>query len=497
MLLRECFEKKTILAMVGVGKSGLRWAVVISLCLASHGCGWGAADPSFSGSGPPSVVTDVDGVMAVDGGVARALPTPYCGWREGRVLEHTRFAGEILAGDGAVDVLGRGVRFSGSFQRDCVAHGYRLVAPMEATFEVSLRVTSSTVKEVVVSLMGTEAVERVRSGQGPTSEAPLFQLRHAASEAKTARGLFSTQRPGEHLLLVHGEREALDGTYDLEVRCVSGCERKATGYPIILVHGMSGWDTALGVLDYFHRVRPTLVEAGYEVFTPQLSPNNNSAIRGSELADYVDQVLQSTGAKRVNLIAHSQGGLDVRFMISTLGYGGRVGAAITVASPHRGSPVTRLFTDDIPGGEVLAEAVLGLWSLILGRPESEARESLMQLSTENMARFNQANLDDPRVQYWSFGGISCGASDDVCKAAHQGEVIDPLLSISFNYLRDAGYSDNDGLVSHDSAVWGDFLGDLPADHFDQIGQIADGGDGAFDHIAFYESLAARLHDHGF
>lgn len=483
--------------MVGVGESGLRWAVVVSLCLGSYGCGWGATDPSPLGSGPPSVVTDVDGVMAVDGGVPRALPTPYCGWREGRSLSQTRFAGEILAGAGRVDTLGRGVRLEGSFHRDCVAHGYRLVAPMDATFELSLRATSSTVREVVVSLMGSEAMERVRSGRGPTSADPQFQIRHVATEAKTTRGLFTTRRPGEHLLLVHGEREALDGSYELEVRCVAGCESKATGYPIVLVHGMSGWDTVLGVLDYFHQIRPTLVAAGYEVFTPQLSPNNNSAIRGSELADYVDQVLQSTGANRVNLIAHSQGGLDVRYMISSLGYGGRVGAVITVASPHRGSPVTRLFTDDIPGGEALAEAVLGLWSLILGRPESEARESLMQLSTENMASFNRANPDDPRVQYWSFGGISCASSDEACKGAHNGEVIDPLLAISFNYLRDAGYPENDGLVAPDSAVWGDFLGDLPADHFDQIGQFADGRDGAFDHIAFYESLASRLHDHGF
>ncbi|MDI7267394.1 MAG: hypothetical protein QME96_05320 [Myxococcota bacterium] len=53
------------------------------------------------------------------------------------------------------------------------------------------------------------------------------------------------------------------------------------------------------------------------------------------------------------------------------------------------------------------------------------------------------------------------------------------------------------LVTVESATWGTFRGTLPADHWDEIGQLADGGPaGPFDHPAFYRQVAADLHRAG-
>src|SRR6266498_494330 len=54
------------------------------------------------------------------------------------------------------------------------------------------------------------------------------------------------------------------------------------------------------------------------------SPGSVTSVRGVELARYVDMVLNETNAAKVVIIGHSQGGLDPRYMISTLGYGDRV-----------------------------------------------------------------------------------------------------------------------------------------------------------------------------
>ena len=53
---------------------------------------------------------------------------------------------------------------------------------------------------------------------------------------------------------------------------------------------------------------------------------------------------------------------------------------------------------------------------------------------------------------------------------------------------------NDGLVPVDSAIWGEFLGCIPADHFDQIGQILGLSD--FDHQRFYRQHVNLLKAYG-
>ena len=50
-------------------------------------------------------------------------------------------------------------------------------------------------------------------------------------------------------------------------------------------------------------------------------------------------ILAETGSEKVNIIAHSKGGLDARYMISCLGMGAQVASLTTVSTPHRGSQV--------------------------------------------------------------------------------------------------------------------------------------------------------------
>ena len=56
------------------------------------------------------------------------------------------------------------------------------------------------------------------------------------------------------------------------------------------------------------------VEGEAQVFTPAVDPFNDSETRGEELLAHVEQILADTGAAKVNLIGHSQGGLDSRYV---------------------------------------------------------------------------------------------------------------------------------------------------------------------------------------
>ncbi|MEK6396425.1 MAG: alpha/beta fold hydrolase, partial [Burkholderia gladioli] len=91
----------------------------------------------------------------------------------------------------------------------------------------------------------------------------------------------------------------------------------ATRYPVILVHGLSGTDKFAGVIDYWYGIQSDLQSHGAQVYVANLSgfqsddgPNG----RGEQLLAYVKQVLAVTGATKVNLIGHSQGGLTSRYV---------------------------------------------------------------------------------------------------------------------------------------------------------------------------------------
>ena len=94
-------------------------------------------------------------------------------------------------------------------------------------------------------------------------------------------------------------------------------------YPIILVHGFSGW-MDFGGVEYFYNVPETLRAAGHDVTAPALPPYDGSDERARVLAAIVDDVLLRTNKQKVHLIAHSQGGVDSRLLVTELGYADRV-----------------------------------------------------------------------------------------------------------------------------------------------------------------------------
>ena len=89
----------------------------------------------------------------------------------------------------------------------------------------------------------------------------------------------------------------------------------ATRYPIVLVHGLFGFDTAAGV-DYWYRIPEELRQGGAQVYVAQVSAAEDTAVRGEQLARQVETILASTGADRVNLIGHSHGGPTTRYVAS-------------------------------------------------------------------------------------------------------------------------------------------------------------------------------------
>ncbi len=286
--------------------------------------------------------------------------------------------------------------------------------------------------------------------------------------------------------------------------------RRGPPYPIVLHHGFAGFRD-IGPLNYYFNVARDLRARGETVFEAEVTPFDSPAARGAQLATFIDRVRNETNSEKVVLIAHSQGGLDSRYMISTLGYGDRVALLVTVATPHRGTSVADTTLGFIPGateGFINAIASLFAWTYNEARMRMDLNAALVGLSEREATNFNNANRDDPRVRYWSWAGrthLRTGVA--VCGDARYAN--EPLR-VDSTFLPLAPFAAliegldpinnvNDGMVSVRSARWGEFQGCVPADHFDEVGQIAHTGALAsgFDHIAFYRRIVTDARAAGF
>ncbi|HEY4223551.1 MAG TPA: alpha/beta fold hydrolase [Myxococcota bacterium] len=291
-------------------------------------------------------------------------------------------------------------------------------------------------------------------------------------------------------------------------------------YPIILVHGFSGWDD-LGPLDYFFQVKDALEQDGDDVTTPALPPYDTSQDRAVALARVIDEVLARTHKAKVHLIGHSQGGIDIRVVTATLGYADKIASITTVSTPHDGTAVADLAAA-APAGVLNPAGQLLAWMLGLGgsSPEDTGSDSFTPDLAASIASLTPAaeealvahNPIPATIPFFTVAGVSnlrsldnpeCAAS--LWSNSDRVDDTDPILAATGTYLstHDAGVIDtvlhpvpNDGLVTVASAraPGSIFLGCVPADHFDEIGQVADlipDLISGWDHVDFYRKLVAN------
>lgn len=259
----------------------------------------------------------------------------------------------------------------------------------------------------------------------------------------------------------------------------------ATRHPIVLVHGLLGFDSILdGFLDYWYKIVPDLRAGGAQVYVAEVSGLNSSEERGEQLVTQILYVLAATGAEKVNLIGHSHGGPTIRYAAGVLP--DKVASVTTVAGLNtRGQPLTSMATNfqGQPLGGVIKGAMEGLAKLIdflsgkQNAPE-DAFKAFAALSPEGMTDFNARFpaglppadckvLNGPElengIRYYSWTGNAIFTT-----------YVDPLdyvfgLTGTAMRLTDPGDNTaNDGLVSVCASRLGRQLGIYRQNHLDEI-----------------------------
>ncbi|KAI1098923.1 putative triacylglycerol lipase [Jackrogersella minutella] len=225
-------------------------------------------------------------------------------------------------------------------------------------------------------------------------------------------------------------------------------------HPVVLAHGLLGFAELqvvggwLPAIQYWRGITDALKASGIEVITAAVPPSGSIEQRAEKLAHGIAEVAQG---KSVNIIAHSMGGLDARYMISHLQPKNvDVRSLVTVASPHRGSAFADYLFEEIG-----TERLPSVYKFVEGVGIDTG--AFEQLTRRYMTgEFNPRTPDSPDVRYFSYGAMT-----------DQPPLFSPFRH-SHKIITDLE-GPNDGLVSVESSKWGSYKGTLVGvSHLDLI-----------------------------
>ena len=269
----------------------------------------------------------------------------------------------------------------------------------------------------------------------------------------------------------------------------------ATKYPIVLVHGAGFGDMNAG-LSYWGRIPEYLEERGAVLYYGNTDGWSSIEQGAAALKATVDKVLAETGSAKVNLIAHSKGGLEARYMISSLGMAGKVASLTTIATPHGGSRTLDYILD---WPDFLLRGAAGfvdVFRWVAGDKKPDFYAGIHSLGKKYVLEFNEKNPDMPGVYYQSFAGEVYAPASDI------------VMSWPGYIVKDTEGVPNDGMVTVESAQWTNFRGVLRGagyrgvSHMDEVDFRREDVElepilGATEIRGFYAALVSELAQMGY
>lgn len=262
-------------------------------------------------------------------------------------------------------------------------------------------------------------------------------------------------------------------------------------YPVILAHGWAGTDEFIFGIDYFYGIKASLEDEGVDTYVADMGAFDTSMVRGARLKSFILEVLAITGSRKVNIIAHSQGGITARYVITNMGMSKQVASLVMISTPNRGTALCDIVMGKLPALaqyaiEVLADTFWG--GIIAGDDNSNFKEATLEMTHSNMIDvFNPNTPDASGVSYFSYAGKLYGVSPN-------------LLLTPTNLILQYYDGDNDGIVPVQSSKWGIWKGTLTGlfgvDHFMEINHLFGIAPG-FDTKGFYIDVCEMLEDYGF
>jgi len=210
-------------------------------------------------------------------------------------------------------------------------------------------------------------------------------------------------------------------------------------YPIILVHGIIAHDRTK-YFSFWGRIPDMFREKGILVYFGNTDSWGSCETNAELLKENIEKVLLETKAEKVNIISHSKGALDSRYMIWKYNFGDKVASLTSISTPHHGSELADLFYNNKVFHTKIVNKALDVFGKLYGDINPDMYKVIYQLTTKNMKEFNENIIMDERVYCQSFFTTMRSSFDDL------------MFYHSHRYLKKTA-GENDGMVCEYSADW--------------------------------------------
>lgn len=218
-----------------------------------------------------------------------------------------------------------------------------------------------------------------------------------------------------------------------------------TKYPLVLIHGLGFKDYKY--VNYWGRIPKELIRNGASVYYGNQEAWGTIEQNAMDIKNKILEVIEKEKCEKVNLIAHSKGGLDARYMVSALNMEKYVASLTMIATPHKGSRLIDIIYK-IPKGILhIISSFINKYFKIIGDKNPDFFTASKQLSEEYSESFNKEVINCENVYYQSYATVM------------KHFLSDYILSIPYIMLRIIDEK-NDGMVTIKSAKWGEFKGTL-------------------------------------
>lgn len=257
-------------------------------------------------------------------------------------------------------------------------------------------------------------------------------------------------------------------------------------YPVFFCHGFGAFGSLMQPSPLHH---PCMLmrERGIIAFAPNITPYASIEIRAADWVQLIRQVCEQYGFRKLNIIAHSMGGLDIRYALANTDIIKNIASVTTVSTPHKGTYLADFVLktpDKIT--EKLGELADWLGNNVFPSEKSNALEAVEQLSRHYIQEVFNPATPLPDIPAFSY-------------SAAVGKATDHSLNPIFLFQNNLIYEQegiNDSFVSVESSAWAEHLGTVPLSHTNQI-NIQVSRENKPVYLDFWTGVAKTLQEKGF
>ena len=322
----------------------------------------------------------------------------------------------------------------------------------------------------------------------------VYLTSHQLGIKQRVTGILCGMVPIAHLVMLRGIIKTVLKEIDYEIKKEEVDAKRAsqqickTKYPILLVHGVFFRD--FKHFNYWGRIPKALKINGATICYGNHQSAASIEDSAAEIAQRIRDIVQEYGCEKVNIIAHSKGGLDCRYAMAKYDISPYVASLTTINTPHRGCMFADHMLTKIP--QEFIDDIANKYNAVtkkLGDHDPDFLAAVKDLTATRCTQLDN-ELETPN-------GVFCQSVGSIVKNAFGGKF---PLNFSYHFVKSFD-GENDGLVSESSFQWGEEYQLLtPTEkrgisHGDMIDLNRENFDG-FDVREFYVTLVSKLKNKG-